>query len=141
MTGPPAAMTVNRVKSVVRAERAFQDVSEETGSRYLVLADGSRYAVEPGKSASQRLGFERYAVRVSEGQTFKDDIELVSTRELLATQTPEAQAQLQWRISLPLMVPILMLIGLPLARVNPRQGRLRASAARPSSCISPTSAC
>ncbi|MGO2501702.1 MAG: LPS export ABC transporter permease LptF, partial [Cobetia marina] len=113
-------------QSVVRAERAFQDVSEETGSRYLVLADGSRYAVEPGKSASQRLGFERYAVRVSEGQSeasLKDDIELVSTRELLATQTPEAQAQLQWRISLPLMVPILMLIGLPLARVNPRQGR------------------
>ncbi|NHH86843.1 LPS export ABC transporter permease LptF [Cobetia sp. MB87] len=113
-------------QSVVRAERAFQEVSPETGSRYLVLSDGTRYGVEPGKAIAQRLGFDRYGVRITEGQdaaALKEDIELATTAQLWASDLPEAKAQLQWRISLPLMVPILMLIGLPLARVNPRQGR------------------
>ncbi|MDX1804034.1 MAG: LptF/LptG family permease, partial [Alcanivorax sp.] len=47
------------------------------------------------------------------------------TSELIAERSHnnEALAELEWRISLILSVPIIGLAAIPLARVNPRQGR------------------
>jgi lipopolysaccharide export system permease protein len=42
---------------------------------------------------------------------------------LIGSDNAKYQAQLQWRISLIIMVPILVLIAFPLSKVNPRQGR------------------
>ena len=36
---------------------------------------------------------------------------------------PEARAELQWRLAIPLAMPLLTLIAVPLSRVNPRQGK------------------
>lgn len=110
---------------VTRADSGYQTVDEQTGSRFLVLADGERYSVDPGRAVAERLEFDTYAVRLSRATEMSelDDAEYASTRALLATDTPQARAQLQWRVSLPLMVPILTLLALPLSRVNPRQGR------------------
>jgi lipopolysaccharide export system permease protein len=47
----------------------------------------------------------------------------VPTLDLIGSKDPKHQAQLQWRISLILMVPIVTLIAFPLSKVNPRQGR------------------
>ncbi|WP_110666493.1 LPS export ABC transporter permease LptF [Salinicola halophilus] len=110
---------------LTRAETGYQTVDAETGSRFLVLSNGSRYSVDPGSAAGQRLEFGSYAVRLSvdETQERNDDRELMSTPALIADGGEEAMAQLQWRLSMPLMIPILTLLALPLARVNPRQGR------------------
>ncbi|SHF72042.1 lipopolysaccharide export system permease protein [Modicisalibacter ilicicola DSM 19980] len=110
---------------VTRADSGYQTVDDETGSRFLVLADGERYSVDPGRAQAERLEFDTYAVRLSRATEMSelDDAEYASTAALLARSTDEAQAQLQWRVSLPLMVPILTLLALPLSRVNPRQGR------------------
>jgi lipopolysaccharide export system permease protein len=45
------------------------------------------------------------------------------TAELLQSSDPRDRAELQWRISTPVMALILMLIAVPLARLRPRQGR------------------
>ncbi|MGC3871831.1 LPS export ABC transporter permease LptF [Halomonas sp. GXIMD04776] len=110
---------------VTRARSGYQTVDKETGSRFLVLAEGERYSVEPGLAQAERLEFDTYAVRLSRATEMSelDDAEYATTAELIASDDPEAQAQLQWRISLPLMVPILTLLALPLSKVNPRQGR------------------
>ncbi|WP_110686488.1 LPS export ABC transporter permease LptF [Salinicola aestuarinus] len=110
---------------LTRAEGGYQTVDPDTGSRYLVLSNGSRYSVDPGSAAGQRLAFGSYAVRLSvdEKQEQDDDRELMSTPALIADGGDEAMAQLQWRLSMPLMIPILTLLALPLSRVNPRQGR------------------
>ncbi|GAB2792666.1 LPS export ABC transporter permease LptF [Halomonas shantousis] len=110
---------------VTRAAGGYQTIDSDTGSRFLVLTDGERYSVEPGNPVAERLQFDTYAVRLSRGEELAelDEAELTSSRELLSWETPEAWATLQWRVSLPLMVPILTLLALPLARVNPRQGR------------------
>lgn len=113
------------VQIVTRAEGGYQVNNDDTGARYLVLSDGERYSVTPGSGEAERLKFDTYAVRVESNHDDVefDDAELMPTRALLASDEPAAQAALQWRISLILMVPILTLIALPLARVNPRQGR------------------
>ncbi|MNF73225.1 Lipopolysaccharide export system permease protein LptF [compost metagenome] len=45
------------------------------------------------------------------------------TLELLGTQDSQLMAELQWRLSLPLSILVLTFLVVPLARVNPRQGR------------------
>ncbi len=110
---------------VTRANSGYQTVDDDTGSRFLVLANGERYSVEPGRTQAERLEFDTYAVRLSRATEMNDleDVEYLTTPQLVAVDTLEAWAQLQWRISLPLTVPILALLALPLAKVNPRQGR------------------
>ncbi|TDB02030.1 LPS export ABC transporter permease LptF [Halomonas marinisediminis] len=110
---------------VTRAEGGHQVLDDETGSRFLVLSEGERYSVEPGRHQAERLEFDTYAVRLSRTETLRelDSPELATTRELLGDASPEARAQLQWRVSMPLMVFILTLLAMPLSRVNPRQGR------------------
>ncbi|NIC05818.1 LPS export ABC transporter permease LptF [Billgrantia bachuensis] len=111
--------------AVTRAGSGYQTVDPETGSRFLVLADGERYSVEPGRFEAERLEFETYAVRLSLAgeQRELESAEYATTAELLDNDSARAHAQLQWRLSLPLMVFILTLMAMPLSRVNPRQGR------------------
>lgn len=111
--------------AVVRAEEGEQYVDPVSGRRYLQLSRGHRFAGEPGTAAFEVISFDKYtsklddpkAVRVSSKAQGMDTFELVSKK------TNEGLAELYWRISLPLMVPILLLSAVPLARVSPRQGR------------------
>ncbi|TDR51463.1 lipopolysaccharide export system permease protein [Halomonas ventosae] len=110
---------------VTRAETGYQTTDPETGSRFLVLADGERYSVDPGRAEAERLEFGTYAVRLS-GAAEKAELdapEYATTAALFADDARPARAQLQWRLGLPLMVFILTLLAMPLSRVNPRQGR------------------
>ncbi|MDI5984787.1 LPS export ABC transporter permease LptF [Halomonas sp. M4R5S39] len=110
---------------VTRAASGYQTVDPDTGSRFLVLADGERYSVEPGRSEAERLEFDTYAVRLSQADEMRelDAPEYASTAALFADDSLRARAQLQWRLGLPPMVFILTLLAMPLSRVNPRQGR------------------
>ncbi len=111
--------------AVTRAEGGYQTVDPETGSRFLVLADGARYSVDPGRHEAERLSFDIYAVRLSQAEDRRDfdSPEYATTAALFGDDSPRAQAQLQWRLGLPLMVFVLTLLAMPLSRVNPRQGR------------------
>lgn len=110
---------------VTRAKGGYQTVDPKTGSRFLVLNDGQRYSVDPGRNVAERLDFGTYAVRLSRAADMAqlDDAEYQPTSALFGRDTAEAMAQLQWRFSMPLMIPILTLLAFPLSRVNPRQGR------------------
>ncbi|MFY0991871.1 LPS export ABC transporter permease LptF [Halomonas sp. C05BenzN] len=111
--------------TVTRAASGYQTVDPDTGSRFLVLADGERYSVDPGRHQAERLEFDTYAVRLSQAEDMRelDSPEYASTAALLGNDSLRAQAQLQWRLGLPLMVFVLTLMAMPLSRVNPRQGR------------------
>ncbi|MCL7929423.1 LPS export ABC transporter permease LptF [Halomonas llamarensis] len=110
---------------VTRAASGHQEIRSDTGSRFLVLQDGERYGVTPGRLEAERLTFERYTLRLGatrERQAF-DSFDVASTAALFANPDTRAQAQWQWRVGLPLMVFILALMAQPLSKVNPRQGR------------------
>lgn len=110
---------------VTRAASGYQVNDEETGSRFLVLSDGSRVSTRPGSAVAEKLEFETYAVRLQESVASLevDDVEMQSTVALWQSDGAESTAALQWRLSLALMVPILTMIALPLSRADPRQGR------------------
>ncbi|MBR9770293.1 MULTISPECIES: LPS export ABC transporter permease LptF [unclassified Halomonas] len=110
---------------VTRATQGYQSVDPDTGSRYLVLEDGERYSAEAGRADAERLEFGTYAVRLARAveAVETDSAEFATTTTLLNDASPEARAQLQWRLGAPLMVFVLTLLAQPLSRVNPRQGR------------------
>lgn len=69
--------------------------------------------------------FERYQAYLGYKATAndEDDAETLSFQQLLANTTPAGKAELHWRITLVLAVPLMALIAVPMSRVNPRQGR------------------
>jgi len=110
---------------VILAERGERVHDPETGNLTFVLYDGRRYEGVPGEKNFRVVDFVEHGMPI---RTNKDEEreELVETKPsalLLASTLPEDQAELQWRISSPIMVFVLMLIAVPLSRSRPREGR------------------
>ncbi|RMF19027.1 MAG: LPS export ABC transporter permease LptF [Gammaproteobacteria bacterium] len=111
--------------SVVVARRGTQYIDPETGSRFLILHEGQRYEGKPGQADYKVIEFAEYGVKIADApaEVRNPRDEAIPTMQLLSAEDLKSQALLQWRISIPLLVPIVTLLAIPLARVNPRQGR------------------
>jgi lipopolysaccharide export system permease protein len=106
------------------AEQGRQ-VIQEDGSRYLILENGYRYDGNPGRADYRAIKYDTYGVLLPKPEVSGEigEREAIPTRELLGSDEPRHQAELQWRLSIPLLVFVVTLLAVPLARVNPRQGR------------------
>jgi lipopolysaccharide export system permease protein len=105
-------------------------VVDGNGDKFLVMSKGRRYdgvAAQSGQSDFRVMEFERYGVLVSrQSQAVEGDKSARSmpTQALLSDMAnPFNRGELLWRLSLPLMCVLLMLLGIPLGFVNPRGGR------------------
>ena len=95
------------------------------GGQYLVLKNGRRYQGTPGKPDFQSMEFERYRMRVGSQAPVMGDLKVegLSTAALMAMPRNQyADAELQYRITWPIMCVVLMLLAIPLGFVNPRAG-------------------
>jgi lipopolysaccharide export system permease protein len=110
--------------TVLVAESGRQEIQAD-GSRYLILENGYRYDGEPGEADYRAIQYDTYGVLLPKPEVAIEasEREATPTRELLGSSDPRMQAELQWRLSLPLLVFIVTLLAVPLAKVNPRQGR------------------
>ena len=110
--------------TVLVAEKGRQ-VIQADGSRYLILENGYRYDGNPGQADYRATQYETHGVLLPKPSVSAEigEREAVPTRELIGSDEPRYQAELQWRLSSPLLVFIVTLLAVPLARVNPRQGR------------------
>jgi len=110
---------------VVVAESGVRRLDESTGIQYLDLFNGHRYEGVPGHADYQVVGFERYSYKLSDpiSEVKVSKLKALSTLELLGSKDLNRQAELQWRLSLPLMVFVIVLLAIPLSKVSPRQGR------------------
>lgn len=95
------------------------------GNRFLVLKNGNQYDGNQGQADFQVLTFDEYRIQISEPSAVQErtKVSVLSTKELWYDDSLEGFAELQWRIAIPLSIPLLMMIAVPLAAVNPRQGR------------------
>ncbi|TRX76343.1 LPS export ABC transporter permease LptF [Pseudomonas mangiferae] len=109
---------------VLLAERGRQ-VIQPDGSRYLILENGFRYDGNPGSADYRAVQYDTYGLLLPKPEVSSEigEREAVPTHELIGSDNPRYQAELQWRMSIPLLVFIVTLLAVPLARVNPRQGR------------------
>ena len=110
--------------SVLVAESGRQEIQPD-GSRYLILENGYRYDGNPGQADYRAIRYETYGVLLPKPEVSADvtEREAIPTRELLSTEDPRLKSELQWRLSIPVLVFVVTLLAVPLSRVNPRQGR------------------
>ncbi|PNB75358.1 LPS export ABC transporter permease LptF [Pseudomonas sp. GW456-E7] len=110
--------------SVLVAEKGRQEIRPD-GNRYLILDNGYRYDGSPGQADYRAIKYDEYGVLLPKPEVSDEvtDRDAMPTSTLIGSEDIRMRAELQWRISLPLLVFIVTLMAVPLARVNPRQGR------------------
>lgn len=95
------------------------------GDQILKLNNSERYegsAILPDFKITHFDDYQAY-LTFTNVESQSDKIERLSLNQLLSDNSPAAKAELWWRISLVLAVPLMALLAVPLSKVNPRQGR------------------
>jgi lipopolysaccharide export system permease protein len=115
----------NNTHNLVYAESGNQRIDKQTGERFLELHNGTSYQGSPGMLDYHVVEFESYGMLIEESNEEQGVVkaEAITTLELWQATDLKSKALLQWRISLPLLVPIVTLLAVSVSRVNPRQGR------------------
>lgn len=98
---------------------------EHDGQRYLVLENGYRYEMQPGSKKWTVVKYDKYFMKLQPRSVseIRRKAKALSSFELLMDLKPENIAELQWRLAVPLQMPILALLAIPLCRVRPREGK------------------
>ncbi|OBX07435.1 lipopolysaccharide ABC transporter permease [Gallibacterium salpingitidis] len=116
---------VGKVKpSVVVAEQGNFTTAAD-GGQVLALKNGERFEGSATLPEFRITHFTDYLafLAFNQAQSDETDLDMQDSYTLLADHSTKAKAEMLWRISLFLAVPLMMLIAIPLSKVNPRQGR------------------
>ena len=110
--------------NVVVAEKGFI-IEQADGKQLLKLNDGTRYEGMQGQLDYGVTEYESYNVFIGQREVEEKhrDWDAVPTLDLWDETAFRGRAELQWRISMVLCIPLMTMIVLPLSEVNPRQGR------------------
>jgi lipopolysaccharide export system permease protein len=112
----------NRVTSATTAV-----VSEDAaGERIILMSEGSLTEGMSGGEDFSVTSFEELGVRLPPREINIDIVleeQAMSSLQLFTSDVLSEQAELQWRLSLIVIIPILTLLAVPMSKVSPRQGR------------------
>lgn len=118
----------NRGKSeqgkVVTIRARTGRVVERDGVNYLQLTDGHQYQGRPGDADYRVVAFDKTLIRIGNDRNkpIPHEVRGRSTLDLISNPEGQGLAELEWRVSLVLLVPLMMLFVVPMTRFNPRQG-------------------
>jgi lipopolysaccharide export system permease protein len=101
-------------------------IEDEDGNRFILFRNGSITEGISGNRGYTLTSFDELGFRLPQRNlSFTAALEEQSmlNSQLWAGGEPKQIAELQWRISLVLLIPILTLLAVPLSRVSPREGR------------------
>jgi lipopolysaccharide export system permease protein len=122
---PPGNAIADKPLGILVAKGGYQQVDKATGDLFLVLTNGYRYMGVPGQNDYQIIKYDQYGVRLQQDVgSWRRDESSIATKILWQEKHNNlAAAELQWRISLPLTVFILSLLGAVLSRVKVKHSR------------------
>ncbi len=112
-------------RKVIRAERMTQTGVDKNGRRTLLLEEGFLYDFPRSEQGGKITRFDRaeYPLLQVEEPNARYRRKAAPTAQLIGSKRLEDIAELQWRLSTPLSTILLGLLGVPLSRSNPRQGK------------------
>lgn len=121
---PEALLHGKKSLGIITAERGDEYFDKATGDTFLVLKNGNRYVGVVGQRDYKIINFKQYGVRIQENKAGALKADSTPTMMLFTEHRDGmANAELQWRFAVPIMVLILTLIALPLSHVKTRQAR------------------
>jgi lipopolysaccharide export system permease protein len=102
-----------------------QSIDPKTGDRFLVLRNGYRYQGLPGRADYVITHYAAQGVRLKDNQigVKQTPKEARSSLDLFDAYDSKSAAELQWRLSMPVSLVVLGVLGAVLARTTPRKGR------------------
>ncbi|HEX4025450.1 MAG TPA: LPS export ABC transporter permease LptF [Steroidobacteraceae bacterium] len=91
----------------------------------ITLFDGERVEGTPGTNHYRIMRFQRQLIPFNAPNTGgpRSRVDEMSTAQLFGSRDRRLQAELQWRVGLPVMTLIFGALAVPLGRLRPRQGR------------------
>ncbi|WP_435275832.1 LPS export ABC transporter permease LptF [Psychrobium sp. nBUS_13] len=100
-------------------------IEETSGSEQLKLNNGNRYQGIAGEAQGTQIEFSEYQMQIKEQEVEqrRRKLSAIPLLQLIENGDVDSMAEVHWRIAIPLTIPLLTLIAVPLARVNPRQGK------------------
>jgi lipopolysaccharide export system permease protein len=109
---------------VLTAKTASVKPQNDPNEFYLVLHNGYRYVGTPGTANYSVTSFTEYGrqLKYASGAVGSDE-DIRPSGEVFKSGSPADIAELQWRCAMPIALLVLALIAIPLAKVQPRQGR------------------
>ncbi|HEX5539358.1 MAG TPA: LptF/LptG family permease, partial [Methylophilaceae bacterium] len=109
---------------IIVASRGYRTTAPN-GDHFLVMENGRRYQGKPNMPEFTITEFERYYIRMepNEVQPEPPRTESKPSLELLQNHSAPNNAELQWRLAMPISAFVLALLAIPLSFVDPRSGR------------------
>ena len=114
-----------KLPQVMVAESAYRMTDHDTGDSYMVFVNGTRYEGSPGQAGYRVMQFREQGVRIEvkgkvDNMSRESD---VPTSRLLESEDAVYAAELQWRLSVPITVIVLVVLAVPLGSMSPRQSK------------------
>ena len=110
---------------VVVAARGEQRTSGDSDTRFFVLYNGRRYLGIPGTSEFSVIEFGEHGIpyQLPDVEAAEAEPRAMQTMDLLGSGDLEENAELHWRVGIPIATVVLAILAVPLSRSQPRQGR------------------
>ncbi|MDB2594968.1 LPS export ABC transporter permease LptF [Pseudomonadales bacterium] len=106
----------------VWAERGRKDPPNAQGQQLLSLYNGRRYVGQPGAQNFEVMTFEEFHIALNVDTVIERVTDVEATPTLALLDSAEHQAELHWRIAMPLFFLIVSGLAIGVAPVKPRQG-------------------
>lgn len=110
---------------IVTLADSASSVTDSQGERFLLLQNGKQYIGRPGSADYRIIEFEEYGIRLSPvvAGPVAHELKALPSAVLWSSGKRLQQAELIWRISVPLGMLMLVLLAVPLSYARPRSGR------------------
>jgi len=111
--------------TAIETSKQLQRYRDEQGRGFVVFIDGQYYEGEVGQADYSITRYQKHGVFVPEKKIKqRTRSEALSSRFLWqSTDNSWHQAELQWRLSMPLLTFLLAMLAVPLSYTTPRNGR------------------
>lgn len=121
----PEGQASSQAPRIILADTARPEIDATSGARFMRLDGVLQYDGAPGAGAFTVGQFDSQSILLPEQDEFEAVLEesTLATTALLGSAELPQQAELQWRLSTLILIPVITLIAVPMSRVNPRQGR------------------
>ncbi len=102
-----------------------RSIRHDNGDVYLLMQGGRQYIGNAGSRDYRIVTYREYAVRMPEPVEAGSvrQVKALPSSALLKSKRPAYQAELHWRITMPVGMLILVLLAVPLSYTRPRSGR------------------
>jgi len=108
------------------AKTGRHQLDEQSGDLFLVIGPGQRVEGIAGQKDFKIIDYDRHGILVKKQSKSADSrvrsIEK-TVSELWSSNLISDRVELQWRITIPVVLTILALLAVPLSYISPRQGR------------------